>query len=97
ETYTLSLHDALPISCALGGRGEPVNRPWVDGNHVELLINGEQYYPRVFEAMAQAREEILLETFIIYDDKVGQQLQQVLIDAARRDRKSTRLNSSHVK
>jgi len=51
---------------------------------VQLLINGEQYYPRVFEAMAQAREEILLETFIIFDDKVGQQLQQVLIDAARR-------------
>lgn len=61
-----------------------MNRPWVDGNRVALLINGEQYYPRVFEAMAQAREEILLETFIIYDDKVGQQLQQVLIDAARR-------------
>jgi phosphatidylserine/phosphatidylglycerophosphate/cardiolipin synthase-like enzyme len=33
--------------------------------------------------MAQARG-ILLETFIIYDDKVGQQLRQVLIDAARR-------------
>jgi len=61
-----------------------VNRPWVDGNSVQLLINGEQYYPRVFEAMSQAREEILLETFIIFDDKVGQQLQQVLIDAARR-------------
>jgi len=61
-----------------------VNRPWVDGNSVQLLINGEQYCPRVFEAMAQAREEILLETFIIFDDKVGQQLQQVLIDAARR-------------
>ena len=61
-----------------------MNRPWVDGNSVELLINGEAYYPRVFEAMAQAREEILLETFIIFDDKVGQQLQQVLIDAAQR-------------
>ncbi|WP_295487226.1 cardiolipin synthase ClsB [uncultured Pseudomonas sp.] len=57
---------------------------WVDGNHVELLINGEQYYPRVFEAMAAARTEILLETFIIYDDKVGQQLRQTLIDAAQR-------------
>lgn len=61
-----------------------MNRPWVDGNQVELLINGEAYYERVFQAMAQAREEILLETFIIYDDKVGQQLQQVLIDAAQR-------------
>ncbi|MBS3185239.1 cardiolipin synthase ClsB [Pseudomonas sp. PCH44] len=61
-----------------------MNRPWLDGNRIELLINGEQYYPRVFEAMAQAQEEILLETFIIFDDKVGQQLQGVLIDAARR-------------
>ncbi|RAS28663.1 MULTISPECIES: cardiolipin synthase ClsB [unclassified Pseudomonas] len=61
-----------------------MNRPWVDGNRVELLINGEQYYPRVFAAMAQAKEEILLETFIIFDDKVGQQLRSVLIDAARR-------------
>lgn len=61
-----------------------MNRPWVDGNNVQLLINGEQYYPRVFKAMAQAREEILLETFIIFDDKVGQQLQQVLIEAAQR-------------
>ncbi|MDD2089878.1 cardiolipin synthase ClsB [Pseudomonas guariconensis] len=61
-----------------------MKRPWVDGNQVELLINGEAYYERVFQAMTQAREEILLETFIIYDDKVGQRLQQVLIDAARR-------------
>lgn len=61
-----------------------MKRPWVEGNSVELLINGEAYYPRVFEAMAGAREEILLETFIIFDDKVGQQLQKVLIDAANR-------------
>ncbi|TLP64895.1 MULTISPECIES: cardiolipin synthase ClsB [Pseudomonas] len=61
-----------------------MKQPWCNGNHIELLINGEQYYPRAFEAMAQAREEILLETFIIYDDKVGQPLRQALIDAARR-------------
>ncbi|WP_028694175.1 cardiolipin synthase ClsB [Pseudomonas cremoricolorata] len=61
-----------------------MKRPWVEGNQVELLINGEEYYPRVFEAIAQAREEVLLETFIIFDDKVGQQLRQVLIEAASR-------------
>ncbi|WP_313457363.1 cardiolipin synthase ClsB [Pseudomonas sp.] len=61
-----------------------MKRPWVDGNNVELLINGEEYYPRVFEAMSQARAEILLETFIIWDDKVGKQLQQTLIEAAQR-------------
>ncbi|MBC3412836.1 cardiolipin synthase ClsB [Pseudomonas sp. SWRI107] len=57
---------------------------WQSGNQVELLINGEQYYPRVFQAMAEAQDEILLETFIIYDDKVGQPLREALIDAARR-------------
>lgn len=34
--------------------------------------------------MAEAREEILLETFIIFDDKVGQALRQSLIEAAQR-------------
>lgn len=57
---------------------------WTEGNTVQLLINGEEFYPRVFEAMGQAQEEILLETFIIFDDKVGQQLQRVLIEAAQR-------------
>lgn len=57
---------------------------WRKGNRVELLINGEAYYPRAFELMAQAREEILIETFILFDDKVGQELRRILIDAAKR-------------
>ena len=58
--------------------------PWTEGNTVQLLINGEDYYPRVFDSIRRAREEVLLETFIIFDDKVGQELQQALIDAAQR-------------
>lgn len=55
---------------------------WRDGNSVELLINGEEFYPRVFDRIRAARHEVLLETFIIADDKVGQELQQALISAA---------------
>ncbi len=61
-----------------------MNTEWRDENDVQLLINGEGYYPPAFEAIRQAREEVLLETFIIYEDKVGLELQQALIDAARR-------------
>ena len=57
---------------------------WQGNNRVELLENGEAYFPRVFEAMRQAKSEILLETFIVFEDKVGAELQDVLIDAARR-------------
>ncbi|MDR6918335.1 cardiolipin synthase [Pseudomonas sp. 3296] len=68
--------------------GEPgvvdVDYGWQGNNRVELLENGEAYFPRVFEAMRQATTEILLETFIVFEDKVGNELQQVLIDAARR-------------
>lgn len=57
---------------------------WTSGNRVRLLVNGEEYFPRVFEAMAQARSELFVETFILFDDPVGRQLQQILIDVARR-------------
>jgi cardiolipin synthase len=57
---------------------------WVPGNRVRLLENGEEYFPRVFEAIAQAQKEVLIETFILFDDPVGRQLQAGVIAAARR-------------
>ncbi|MCC2658099.1 MAG: ybhO [Panacagrimonas sp.] len=57
---------------------------WTYGNRVRLLENGEEYYPAVFGAIARAEREVLLETFLIFDDEVGQALKQALIDAARR-------------
>lgn len=56
---------------------------WTYGNRISLLENGEGYYPRVFEAIERARREVLLETFILYDDAVGRRLQRALIQAAR--------------
>lgn len=58
--------------------------PWISGNKFSLLENGEQYYPRVFEAIAAAQREVLLETFILYEDKVGKALHAALLEAARR-------------
>ena len=57
---------------------------WVPGNHFELLENGEEFYPRVFEAIANARREVMLETFILFEDKIGMQLHAALLQAARR-------------
>ena len=57
---------------------------WQSGNQIELLENGEAYFPKVFDAMRQAQREILLETFILFEDKVGHELRDILVDAARR-------------
>jgi len=57
---------------------------WTDGNRFELLENGEDFYPRVFAAIGQARSEVLLETFILFDDPVGRELRDALLAAAQR-------------
>lgn len=57
---------------------------WRHGNRVELLQDGDEFFPRVFEAIRGAREEIFLETFILSDDKVGRELRELLIAAAER-------------
>ncbi|HET6827504.1 MAG TPA: cardiolipin synthase ClsB [Ramlibacter sp.] len=57
---------------------------WVDGNAISLLENGEEFFPRVFACIANARREVVMETFILFEDKVGVQLHEALIAAARR-------------
>lgn len=57
---------------------------WQPGNHFTLLENGEAFFPAVFEAIAHAQREVILETFILFEDKVGLGLHEVLVAAARR-------------
>jgi cardiolipin synthase len=57
---------------------------WIEGNDFHLLENGEEFYPRVFACIANAREEVVIETFILFEDKVGLQLHEALLAAARR-------------
>jgi cardiolipin synthase len=64
-----------------------VNSHWLPDNLTTLLESGEAYFPRVFDAIAAAEHEVLLETFILFDDVVGRGLQQALLSAAGRGAK----------
>ncbi len=57
---------------------------WRSGNRYTLLENGEAYFPAVRAAVDAAVHEVLVETFILFDDKVGRDLRQTLVAAARR-------------
>jgi len=57
---------------------------WVGGNWFELLENGEEFFPRVFNSIAGARHEVVVETFILFEDKVGLALHAALLAAALR-------------
>ncbi len=57
---------------------------WTAGNAITLLENGDAYFPHLFDAIASARHEVLLETFILFEDRVGLQLGALLVAAAQR-------------
>ncbi|HCV77957.1 MAG TPA: cardiolipin synthase B, partial [Pseudomonas sp.] len=61
-----------------------MNFEWRDGNRIALLENGEDFFPRVFEAIREAEREVIIETFILFHDKVGKALQEELVAAAKR-------------
>ena len=64
--------------------GRQAGSPWRAHNRVQLLENGEEYFAAAFAAIARAQREILIETFILFEDKVGLELHRLLVDAARR-------------
>ena len=71
------------MSAAASPRHTGSNR-WVKGNDFDLLENGEEFFPRVFDAIRAAQRDVWLETFILFEDKIGLQLHAALLEAAQR-------------
>ncbi len=57
--------------------------PLVAGNHVQTLINGEQIFPAMLDAIAAAKISVTFETFV-FRDEIGARFCQALTHAARR-------------
>lgn len=55
----------------------------LSGNKLELLINGEQTFSAIFDAIDRATNYILVEFFIIKDDGLGRRFKECLIRKAR--------------
>src|SRR5262245_10213141 len=54
------------------------------GNDAELLVDGEATFKSVFEGIDRAEDYILVEFYIVRDDKLGGELKRRLIDKARK-------------
>ncbi len=61
-----------------------MNFSWREGNQLRLLVNGDEFYPRVSGAIQRAERSLQLETFILFEDEVGKALHRDLLDAAQR-------------
>jgi cardiolipin synthase A/B len=55
-----------------------------EGHHISLLAGGEQYFAALAQAMASARSEVRLETYIFDFTASGQQVAEALIACAQR-------------
>ena len=57
--------------------------PVVSGNDLELLIDGEKTFDAIFGAIAAAQKYVLVQSYIINDDKIGGRLRDTLIERAQ--------------
>ena len=53
------------------------------GNRVDALMNGDEIFPAMLEAIRSARKTVLFETFIYWSGEIGDQFAQALSDRAR--------------
>jgi len=89
ECLPEALHQHLPSHAnhlAMLARvvGEVVDRPLLPGNSIEPLIDGDEAYPAMLEAIGQARKSISFETYIFDRDDVGVAFARGLGEAHRR-------------
>ena len=64
--------------------GGVVQRPLLPGNRIEPLVNGDQAFPAMLEAIQQARQTISFCTYIFDRDEVGLAFARALGEATRR-------------
>jgi len=57
---------------------------FLGGNTLQLLTNGEAYFPALQQAIDAAQSEIYLETYIFSDDDTGRRIAAALVRAAGR-------------
>jgi cardiolipin synthase len=59
-------------------------RPVVPGNAVEPLVDGDEAYPEMLEAIARTNRSVSLLSYIFDSDRAGEAFLKALVDAQRR-------------
>ncbi len=57
--------------------------PIVEGNKVQVLLNGDQIFPSMLDAIRSAKRTITFETYIYWSETIGKEFSDALIERAR--------------
>lgn len=63
--------------------GPVVNAEFLDGNKVEILVNGVEFFPAMLRAIREAKKTITLETYIWTPGKISDEFIGALTERAR--------------
>lgn len=89
---TLGSIDEIPVVRGIKERKRPhlprtffetvANLPFLGGNDLELLIDGEKTFDAIFHAIDNAKRRILIQFFIVHADGLGNRLKNALMAKA---------------
>jgi cardiolipin synthase A/B len=57
--------------------------PFLGGNEVQVLVNGDRIFPAMLAAIRQAQRSITFETYIYWSESIGQEFADALSERAR--------------
>ncbi len=57
--------------------------PILEGNKVEVLLNGDQIFPSMLQAVRSAQKSITFETYIYWSETIGREFSEALMERAR--------------
>ena len=77
--HSFAVRDAEFIGSALA-ISDPVLVP---GNKIELLADGDAFFPAMLGAIRGARRTVNFEAYIVYSDEIGQQFRDALAERAK--------------
>jgi cardiolipin synthase len=63
--------------------GSYLNNPVYRGGAIELLQNGDRFYPAMLEAIRGARDSVNFEVYIFDPDEIGRQFMDAFVERAR--------------
>ena len=80
-------HRSTPASAQFGNHTIDAltalsSMPFLSGNRVRVLVNGPQAFDAIFAAIDQARDYVIVQFFIIRDDRLGRALADKLLARA---------------
>jgi cardiolipin synthase A/B len=77
--HELSVDSPEFLTTIAGATGEP----FVGGNSLVVLNNGDEFYPAMLEAIARAELSITIEAYIYWEGEIGRRFARALADKAR--------------